>query len=566
MNPEPLLAWLRNFGGAITKALTPTQLLSLVLTFAAVVGVTVGAAYWITTPTYGVLFSDLEPEAAARVVADLQASQTRYKIDAGGRTVRVPVSQLDTLRLEFASSGLPESGRIGFEIFDRTAFGATEFIEQVNLRRALEGELARTISSIGEIDGARVHVAMAQQALFGRTERKATASVVLRLHSRNDLSEATIRGVSNLVAAGIEGLQPEAVVLMDSFGRLLHPTDDAAEASGSGRHVERREQLEQDLTQRVVALLEPVVGTGRVRANVAVVLRTESEEATEESWDPTTVVARSRHVSGDRAFLDAAAQGLSGARANLPPSAATATAAPPADPASGDASALETPAGPDDPSLSEPASSGLVASTSRTPSGTGTETTNYEISKSVRRVVRPAGDISRLSVAVILDDRLVSEPDAEGEPGQRLESRAPEDVEKVRGLVAAAIGFDPERGDLLTVENIAFEPVAPPELIAPIAVWERYLPQIMEVVRIGAALLLTLALFQFGLRPMVRRVVTAAPAGGRQIAEGQQGALSDVGQQAKIGALSTHATTLSHREPEHAARLVRAWLDEEKSR
>ncbi len=286
------------------------------------------------------------PEAAARVVADLQASQTRYKLDAGGRTVRVPASELDTLRLQFASSGLPDSGRIGFEIFDRTAFGATEFIEQVNLRRrwrvsshARSRRSARLTAPCSCRDGPAgpIRPFRAEGDSFSGPP---VAPPQQPLRSNDPR-------VSNLVAAGVEGLEPEAVVLMDSFGDLLHPTDDAPESSGSGRHTERREQLEQDLTRRVVALLEPVAGTGRVRANVAVILRTESEEATEESWDPTTVVARSRHVSGDRAFLDAAAQGLSGARANLPPRAATASSTPPSgDAAADDTAPIETPAGP----------------------------------------------------------------------------------------------------------------------------------------------------------------------------------------------------------------------------
>ena len=167
MNPERLIAWLQNFGGALTRSLTPTQLLSLILTFAAVVGLTVGAAYWISTPNYRVLISDLDPESAASVVERLRAENVQYKLDPGGRTVRVPATRVDELRLTLASDGMPASGRIGFEIFDRTAFGATEFLEQVNFWRALEGEIARTITTLSEVSGARVHITMERKALFG---------------------------------------------------------------------------------------------------------------------------------------------------------------------------------------------------------------------------------------------------------------------------------------------------------------------------------------------------------------------------------------------------------------
>lgn len=559
MNPEPLLSWLKNFGGALTKSLTPTQLLSLLLTFGAVVGLIVGAAYWITTPTYRVLFSDLDPESAATVVEELQGSQIAYKLDPGGRSVRVPAAQLDELRLRFASQGMPASGRIGFEIFDRTAFGATEFLEQVNFRRALEGEIARTIASLAEVDGARVHIALAQKALFGRTHQPAKASVVLKLRSTRALSDDAVRGISNLVAAGVEGLDPDAVVLVDSFGRPLSPGLGRSNTESSERQVERRNQLEQDMTQRVLALLGPVAGAGRVRANVAVTLTSESEEATEESWDPTTAVVRSRHVTGDGQFLTAAAAGTAGSRANLPPRAVS----PAPDPTQDDlADAGEDVDGESDGDTEavQRASAGPLAAR-------GSATTNYEISKSIRHVVRPAGDIARLSVAVILDDRLVPDVDEAGEPIYRPEPRTPEDVEKVRSLVAAAVGFNPERGDLLTVENIPFEETQETDVIVP-PVWQRYLPQIMEGTRILAALLLSLVVFQFGLRPLVGRVTAALSAGQSRRSQlaggGELQSLEGVSQQGKIEAMSTHATTISSREPETAARLVRAWLEEEK--
>lgn len=576
MNPEPVLSWLKNFGGALTKSLTPTQLLSLLLTFAAVVSLTVGAAYWITTPTYRVLFSDLDPESAANVVEELQGSQIRYELDPGGRTVRVPAPQLDELRLRFASQGMPESGRIGFEIFDRTAFGATEFLEQVNFRRALEGEIARTIASLDEVDGARVHIAMAQKALFGRTEQPAKASVVLKLRSTHEISEESVRGISNLVAAGVEGLTPDAVVLIDSYGRPFSTSSGAHDEGTSGHRAERRNQLEQDMTQRVLALLEPVAGVGRVRANVAVDLSSESEEATEESWDPATSVVRSRHVTGDSEFLAASAIGTAGAQSNLPPRAVAAVAplepetpAPDAvtDLPDADLSAEGTDLDQADGSPESAPNADLQAALAGTPAARGSETTNYEISKSVRHVVRPAGDIARLSVAVILDDRLIPDVDEDGEPIYRPEPRAPEDIEKVRSLVAAAVGFSPDRGDLLTVENISFEETLETEFVAP-PVWQRFLPQIMEGARIVAAVLLTLVLFQFGLRPMVGRATaalsTGQTAGGERIAGGQVPSLEGIGQQGKIDALSTHANTISSTEPEAAARLVRAWLAEEK--
>ena len=569
MNPERLISWFKNFGGAVARSLTPTQLLSLVLTFVAVVGLTVGAAYWISAPTYRVLFSDLDPESAASVVEQLRTREVRFQLDPGGRTVRVPATQLDQLRLEFASEGMPASGRIGFEIFDRTAFGTTEFLEQVNFRRALEGEIARTITTLAEVSGARVHISMERKAVFGRTETPAKASVVLKLRQSGPVSAESVVGISNLVAAAVEGLQPEAVVIVDSYGRALGAGSGAEDEGTTGIYAERRDRLERDLTDRVVSLLEPVVGTGRVRANVAVSLRSETAEATEELWDPQTAVVRSRHVSGDSEFLSASAQGVAGSRANLPPPADAPDPTTVAADDGADLSAGTTePAGAD---AEGPGAAALqLASADTGQVARGTQTTNYEISKSITRTVRPAGDIERLSVAVILDDQVVAETDADGAQTFSSAARAPEDVEKIRSLVAAAVGLEPARGDLLTVENVAFEETFEAEVIEP-AVWEQFLPQIIEAARILGVLLLAVGAFFLGIRPLIRRVNSLQAAGAGAAGRLQGGLTSAqlseadaMSPRGRLEALNTHANTLSGKEPENAARLVRAWLSEEK--
>ena len=567
MNPESIIDWFKNFGGALTKALTPTQLLSLVLTFFAVVGLTVGAGYWISAPTYRVLFSDLDPESAGTVVAQLEGDQIDYQLDPGGRTVRVPSTQVDQLRLQFAGSGLPSSGRIGFEIFDRTAFGATEFLEQVNFRRALEGEIARTIITLSEVIGARVHIALPQKAVFGRNEQAAKASVVLKLASNRPLSTEAAQGVTNLVAASVEGLQPDAVVLVDSFGRALNSPADDADQMGTGRQTERRLQMESNLATRVVSLLEPVAGAGRVRANVSITLRTEAEEATSEVWDPNTVV-RSRQVNGRTDGSGGLVQGTAGSRPNLPPPATDgggADAPAPADAGldllvDADPTVAPTTSAPDAPAPQ-------FASVNTNGSSNHTETTNYEISKSITRTVRPAGDIARLSVAVILDDQLVAEEDADGVVTFTSEPRAADDIEKLRALVAAAVGLDPARGDLLTVENVSFEETAEAEFIES-PLWERYMPQILETLRILGVLVLALVAFLFGIRPLMRKVTTmqagALTAGGGQLSAGSLEDIEALSVRGKVDVLSTHAGTLNSQEPEAAARLVRAWLSEDR--
>src|SRR5215216_5903992 len=204
MDPQQILSRLKT----LTSSFTPGQLMSLLCAFIAVVGIVAGSAWWANKPTYALLFADMDPETAGDVVTRLKTQKVQYQLDEGGRAVRVPANRVDELRLELTSQGLPMSGRIGFEIFDRTAFGATEFLEQVNYRRALEGEIARTIGTLSEVSSARVHIAMGKDTLFGEP-RPAKASVVLKLRGQRSLPAATVSGISNLIAASVEGLGPD---------------------------------------------------------------------------------------------------------------------------------------------------------------------------------------------------------------------------------------------------------------------------------------------------------------------------------------------------------------------
>src|SRR5688572_6819082 len=312
MDPQQLLARFRS----LTSAFSTSQLVSLAGAFVVVVGIVAGSAWYINAPTYSLLFSDMDAETAGEIVTRLKNLKVDYQLDAGGRAVRVPSDRVDELRLELTSQGLPASGRVGFEIFDRTAFGATQFLEQVNYRRALEGEIARTIATITEVSNARVHIAMGKETLFGEP-RPAKASVVLKLRTGRGLSDSTVAGISNLVASSVEGLRPESVVILDSFGRPLARPRDSEDAMAA-QHVERQQRIEQDMATRVVALLEPVVGADRVRVNVAVKLNPQTLEETEERWDPNSVV-RARQTTTDQA-MSATSGGVAGSRGNEAPS------------------------------------------------------------------------------------------------------------------------------------------------------------------------------------------------------------------------------------------------------
>ena len=547
----------------LTATLTPKQITSLALAFVGVVGVVVGSAYYVNVPSYSLLFSDMDPEAAASVVAKLKTDKVPYVLDEGGRTIRVASTRVDELRLAFSAQSMPSSGRIGFEIFDRTAFGTTEFLEHVNYRRALEGELARTIGTIAEVASARVHIAMAKDSLFSSDSQAAKASVVLKLRSNRPPSPATVSGIAGLLAASVESLRPEAVVIVDTFGRSLSKPVDESDDAGSGPPVERQQRIERDLTTRVVALLEPVVGAGHVRVNISARLDGKSEEQTEERWDPTTVV-RSKQISTDTG-ASTPAQGVAGARANTPPNLTTTPAEAP-----------------------KPAATQTLAS--RT-----SEVTNFEVSKLTRHTIAPRGQLSRLSVAVILDDEHTVTKDAKGKTTSTPKPRAAAEMQRIQGLVAAAVGLDADRGDQLTVENIAFEETPMDEAPTATGWWQRVVaPQgqqdglrttIMEGARVGAVLIIAIMAFFFILKPMASNALrlpeaqllpVAALAGGglgpiRTVAdmegeieaEIQAGVDSKSGENRRLPVLTKRIARAADQQPEHVARLVRNWLTEE---
>jgi len=548
LNFQSLVARLRT----VTSALTTVQMVTLGLVFVGVVGLVVGSAYWLNTTPYSVLFSDMDPEAANGIVTRLKNDKVPYTIDEGGRTIRVPTARLDEVRLQVAGQGMPASGRIGFEIFDRTNFGQTDFLEHVNYRRALEGELARTIGTIAEVANARVHIAMGRPSLFAGQDQAATASVVLKLKSNRPLGAGTVNAISNLVASGVEGLRPEGVTIMDSFGHPLTRSTDGRDEVAGGLVAERQQRIERDLSTRVVSLLEPIVGASRVRVNVSAKLNIDSQEETEERWDPNPVMRSHQSVVQNGPVLGGA-QGVAGVRSNTPPPQPS------------------TPQGtPAKPPVEPPAATALQATHT-------SEMTNYEVGKLTRHRIQPQGQIARLSVAVLLDDDRSGVTKGKGKP------RAAKEIEQIHDVVAAAVGFDMERGDQLTVENIAFEEQVVDEP-APQPWYRRSTPEVLETGRIVAVLLIGLLVVFGVIRPTVRRALgpvivestqpalAAASQEPRTVAD-VEGALDSyiedeedtipAGGVRRLPALTRQMAKLAQQEPENAARLVRTWLTEE---
>jgi flagellar M-ring protein FliF len=370
---------------------------------------------------YALLYRGLAADEMAEVVRGLDAERIAYRFSEGGTSLEVPADQVYAARIRLAGQGLPRGGGAGFELFDRSDFGVTDFVHRVNYRRALQGELARSIAELEPVSRARVQIAIPERSAFaGAKERQPSASVVVDLRPGAELSEVQVRGIVHLVSAAVESLPAERVSIVDGRGRLLAPLGeslDPAQPGGTGNYQER---LESELASRIESILGHTVGSGRVAARVRADLDWTQKESTEERYDPDAQVERSvqRTSETDEDVTPAAAStGIPGVASNLPG-------------AGGGVGASNA--------------NGNTRRTSRT-----SETTEYEISKTVSRSLEAAGTVKRLTVAILLD----------GKPGAQdgsFEAWDEKSVSQFEELAKHAVGFSAERGDRLTITNAPF--------------------------------------------------------------------------------------------------------------
>lgn len=367
------------------------------------------------------LFTGLAPEDAAAIVQKLKEGGIDYRLPEGGGSVLAPSSRLAELRLTLAAAGLPKTGRIGFELFDKANLGATEFTEHINYRRALEGELERSVAALAEVEQARVHITFPKDSVFLDAQQPAKASVLVKTRPGAHLSPQNVQAINHLVSSAVEGLSPDAVSVLDMNGNLLGRPKPAGSLDGpesSEAALDYRHHLEADLLGKVNSTLEPLLGANRFRAGVSVECDFSGGEQSEEIYDP----ARSVMLSSERTEDGA--------------SAATASGVP------GTASALPRPA-------SRPAAGARGLSRI-------TENITYQSSRTVKKVRLPAGAIRKMSLAVLVDQDVTWQPDRKGYQRVLLPP-PPEKLKIIRDLVAGVTGFSAERGDQLTIETLPFE-------------------------------------------------------------------------------------------------------------
>lgn len=513
------------------KAVFVSVILGLAAAFASI-------AFFAGEPEYSVLFSGLQEADAAQVVEKLKADGVPYEITGGGSTILAPVDRVYDLRLTLAAEGIPQGGVIGYEIFDRSTFGETDFAQKIKYSRALEGELTRTIRRLDGVEGARVHLALPERRLFESDAKPATASVVLQLSSSKKLGAKQIQGIVYLVASSVEDLEPGQVTVVDALGNVLFKTSDEEPGMLAASQLEYKRNYEKDAESRVKSMLERVLGQGAAVIQVAAFFDFDKVEETSETYNPDGAVVRSEERVSEAAAGPGGPSGVPGIASNI-----------------GAGNAGNAP--------------GQGGSSNRE-----TETVNYEISKTITQISRNQGALKRLSVAVAVDGTY----DVNEETGEKtFVPRSEEDRAKIRSLVEKAVGIDPARGDALEVTSIPFQPIE--EIDFSESFWTREL--VMKLAKYGVLLLMVLIMLFAVIRPILRWLSTAVV--GPQISEPltvaeMERRLADGAGDARDGVniddtaptetvkrenLKKKLLEMVQTEPDIAAQLIRSWISED---
>lgn len=490
-------------------------------------GVLVGLfAHLLGTPDYKPLSTGLDPADAQALAAKLDQEGIPHQISADGKTINVAADKLDQARMEAASDQDLHSGRLGFELFDKSSWGQTEFDEKVTYQRALEGELARSIQTLANVESARVHLVMPADSIFLDQQQGAKASVILKLRS-GTLSKEEALAISRLAAGAVNELKPEDVAIVDAdSGRSLTVANDNG-ASG-----------ESDLTARLISTLEPVAGAGRIRASVNVDYNQGTIDESEEKYDPAVHAVLSDQKSEDQAGGTAGESGVPGAVSNIPSAA-----------------------------KSKPAS---VLPTQHSV----TENAQYGVNKTVLHTVTPAGRIQRITAAILVDDEFVRTVE-NGKSHTTRRKRSQQELNQIKELAAAVIGFDEKRGDIITVENIPFDSDSA-DLDVGASTWHEQVRSAVSesspVLRPLSILALFLLAYLFVIRPVQKQALQTAPAVAavtqpQLTAERRESLAVAAAEPSSMRAaqLKEKALEMLRQDPLQTTRSVQKWLREENS-
>lgn len=532
VNTENLAAQARGFNG-----LPVLRQIALMVGLAASVALGVAVVLWSQTPNYSLLYGRLADAEAAQIAESLEQAGIPYRIEHGSGAITVPAGKVHEARLKLATKGLPRGDGSGFELLEQdSGFGTSRFMEQARYNRAIEGELARSITRLQSVESARVHLAIPKRSVFVRDKSKARASVVLKLFSGARLDEGRIAGVVHLVAASVPGLEADQVTVVDQKGRLLTSSSNSSDMTLSSNQLAYSRRLEEGYIKRIRDILVPIVGEEGVQAQVVADLDFTVVESTTESFEPDSKVVRSEETFQEES-IDGGVMGVPGALTNKPPKGGT----------------VEV--------------SDVEEEATRPLNSTRRATRNYEMDHSVSHTRTAPGGLQRLSAAVVVDYR--EQLNAEG----KLE-RVPlgeEEMARITALVKDAIGFNAERNDSVNVTNVSFKAVEEMEPAPAAPVWQQ--PWIWDVAKQALGIMMVLLLVLGVLRPVMRSLavkstaVAALPPGEGQAA-GQLPLAEDqlsLGSQQPAPAMSQEqqfgmAKSLVENDPQRAAEVMKTWV------
>lgn len=556
---------------ATTAAAPPAGLsgglrpLLLLVGVAAAVAAGLSVALWWRGPSYSLLYANLGADDQAQIAQTLDAAQIPYRLQPGSNAIEVATDRLTDARLKLAGQGLPEGGG-GFAALDKDpGFGVSQFVENARYQHALETELARTIASLKPVEAARVHLAVPRQSAFVREHHGASASVFVQLKAGRRLAQEQVQAIINLVASSIPELEPGQVTVVDQQGRLLSTPDGHDEFSLREQQFDMAHRLEDDYRQRVESLLAPLVGVGRVRAQVVAQMDMSVTEEAREQYRPDSQIVRSEQTSEQSTRDGGGSQGVPGALSNQPPPAGVAGAPP----ATAQASAAQTGA------AGAPKPAGAAAAAGATAQGAGAtgaasapstdtsskETTrNYEIDRTLAYTRQPAGKLKRLTVAVLIDDAHTVDKDGKAHTAALTQQQ----LDHVTQLVKDAVGFDESRGDVVNVVNSSFteEPAAPAgDLVTP-SFWEK--PLFYEVLKIVTGAIVLVVLVLTVLRPLMKSLLTSL----RTPRVAEAAIAPTLASPSPAVALAhehqlAQARTLVNQDPKRVAQVVREWVDQD---
>jgi flagellar M-ring protein FliF len=450
--------------------------------------------FWNNQPDYQVLFSSLSQEDAGEMLAKLKEKKIPYQLTNNGTTILVPRDQVYETRLTLATEGLPKGGGVGYEVFDRTNLGTTDFVQKLNYQRALQGELSRTIKQIKEIEQARVHIVTPKESLFVEEQRKPTASVFIKTRSGMTLGAPQVEGIVHLVASAIEGLEPGNITVVDTSGKILsRRVEPGLIGQLTTSQLDYQRNIEEGLKKKIQGMLEEVLGISKAIARVSTEIDFQEINIIEESYDPKSVI-RSEQRNTEK----------SSTRSGGTPSTEAKNEAPPDRKAPKGKPNLSAEASPKAPAnfLSPPSSSSL--------SERQNEIRNYEISKINKQIKNPVGSVKRISVAVIVDGTYKETSGPKGSKTKQFIPRPSEEMKNLEAIIKRAIGYDEKRGDQVELINMPFSwSILEEDFKAEKGVvWKEY---VIDFYKPAVSLLLALLFIFFVVKPLLKRKPSLQP-------------------------------------------------------